>query len=942
VGLVKNLAMMTGVSIASDSTHVRKILSSDEAMTTFDGLNTDIFSFQKTSVVVNGDIVGVHERPDDLFARLKALKRSGTISVYTSIVWDIVGYEIRIHTEGGRLIRPLRVVGAATEPPASVPDEKKSWESYVSDGIVEYIDVEESNGSMIAMKESDLRKQDKGIHKRAKYTHVEIHPSMMMGVLAGCIPFSDHNQAPRNAYQCLHPDTDVLMADGSHRMIRDVRAGDRVVTFDPVTMYASTTRVVHQYVRPTTSGLYKLTTTTGRAIVATEEHKFMTDKGWKEVRDIVEGRGRPTPLLAVHLHPEPIVSLASALPPTYDILTVDAFPAKRHVERLRDEGLLPLDSAFANVHVLARITGYLSTGKCSYTYSPNGACTTHMFFASELSAKLFADDAAELGFEPTSAHRRTLSYGDAFSAFFTALGAQRMEVPAWIARAAPMVRREFVAGFMGGQGGSVVPSEGGDLPASCTTIFDGSGGDPRGEKKTSFAQVLARTIQALGVDAAFFCHDKGKQSVCGFDICGTEENLLAFVDRIGYRYADRKIVSAGVIAEYVRYKKHRRRELVPLMPSLSEWTHTVPYQGLTIYLPVESAEIQERSLISDITTESENHSFVAGDHFAVHNSSMGKQAIGIYTTNYRHRLDTMAHVLNYPQKPIVNTTIAKMVNMDEMPCGVNAIVAIMCVGGYNQEDSIIMNKSAIDRGLFSSTYYRSYKEQNNRNHSNGEEEFFCKPDPLKTKGLKPYSYEKLAPCGFVPENTYVDSGDIVIGKCMPQKKDSVIVYKDTSVALKGNEVGYVDKNCHGDKYFTNSNGDGYNFAKVRLRNMRTPTVGDKFASRSAQKGVLGMVYNQEDMPFTRDGIVPDLIMNPHAVPSRMTIGQLMEGLLGKACAAHGSYGDATPFSGVAVEDIAKVLEDHGHERYGNEVLYNACTGEQIRVDIFITNTFYQR
>jgi hypothetical protein len=148
-----------------------------------------------------------------------------------------------------------------------------------------------------------------------------------------------------------------------------------------------------------------------------------------------------------------------------------------------------------------------------------------------------------------------------------------------------------------------------------------------------------------------------------------------------------------------------------------------------------------------------------------------------------------------------------------------------------------MNKSAIDRGLFSSTYYRTYKEQCNKNHSNGEEEFFTSPNN-NTKGVKPFNYDKLNGDGFVPENTFVDSGDIIIGKCMPQKIDTVITYKDTSVSLKNNESGYIDKNSYGDKYFTNVNGDGYNFAKVRLRNMRVPTIGDKFSCYSPDHDIL--------------------------------------------------------------------------------------------------------
>ena len=322
--------------------------------------------------------------------------------------------------------------------------------------------------------------------------------------------------------------------------------------------------------------------------------------------------------------------------------------------------------------------------------------------------------------------------------------------------------------------------------------------------------------------------------------------------------------------------------------------------------------------------------------------SMGKQALGTYTSNYRHRYDTMGHVLNYGQKPLVKTNMGSILNNDALPCGINAIVAIATYTGFNQEDSVILNKSSVDRGLFTSTYYKTYKELNNKNHSNGEEEYFTKPDTSVVKNVKPYNYNKLDQTGFVPENTYVQSGDVIIGKVMPMKVDSNIQYKDNSTTLKNNENGFIDRNGANDRYFTNTNGDGYNFAKVRVRNDRVPTIGDKFASRSAQKGTCGMLYRQEDMPFTAEGIVPDIIVNPHAIPSRMTIGQLMECIMGKACAHMGTYGDATAFNGVTVEEIANILENCGLERHGNEILYNSRTGEQIHTEIFIGPTYYQR
>ena len=286
-------------------------------------------------------------------------------------------------------------------------------------------------------------------------------------------------------------------------------------------------------------------------------------------------------------------------------------------------------------------------------------------------------------------------------------------------------------------------------------------------------------------------------------------------------------------------------------------------------------------------------------------SAMGKQAIGIYATNYQKRLDTLGHILNYPQQPLVKTNMHKLLNSCNMPCGINVIVAIATYTGFNQEDSIMVNRSSVDRGLFNSTFYRTYKEQCNKNLSTGEEEIFCKLDTEADTDIKrPFNYDKLGEDGFIDENVFVQSGDIMIGKYMPQKiQNSVFVNKDHSVVVKNNESGYIDMKCSHDKYFKNTSSEGYNFAKIKVRDFRQPTIGDKLSSTSGQKGTIGMMYRQEDMPFNKDGLVPDIIINPHAIPSRMTIAQLLETIMGKAGTVLGSFGNSTPFTNINVNEM---------------------------------------
>ena len=236
-------------------------------------------------------------------------------------------------------------------------------------------------------------------------------------------------------------------------------------------------------------------------------------------------------------------------------------------------------------------------------------------------------------------------------------------------------------------------------------------------------------------------------------------------------------------------------------------------------------------------------------------SSMGKQAMGVYSTTYMSRMDTLAHVLYYPSQPMVSTNMSKYLHGEELPSGMNVIVAIASYTGYNQEDSVIMNKSAIDRGLFRSTFFRTYRDAENKNQQIAEDEKFCKPDLNNTIGLKSSVYDKLNEKGFVDENTYVQSGDIIIGKHLPIKNERKS-FKDCSITLRNNENGCIDKNYIG------INGEGRRFCKVKVRSERIPTIGDKFSC-----------YDKDTEVLTSKGWIPfpELTMD-HEVASIINDG----------------------------------------------------------------------
>jgi DNA-directed RNA polymerase beta subunit len=686
IGVVKNISYMTHVTIHTNPvslhTHIDEYIERIETLTPCE-------TYNQVRVFVNGIWVGITRDPIRLYSEFKLKKQRGVINIYTSVVFDYPNAEIRICNDAGRLMRPLLLVNPETndlyitqEMFQGIASRELEWDdllTHMSDGganasdatdgsashgVIEYIDPDEQSLSMIAMRPKHLYRNEENTMDPYiyRYSHCEIHPSTIFGILASCIPFPEHNQAPRNTYQCLDINETVLMSDGRRVAIKDVKIGDEVITYHPTSFEVTKTRVVNHFIQENTQPVYKITTISGREIIATEDHRFSTNAGWKTVKELMD--------------------------------------------------------------------------------------------------------------DPT------LKVG----------------------------------------------------------VFN---------------------------DVA---------------LC------IKFVE-----------------------------------------VHSI--------IPVSNR------LVSDIEVASENHSFIAGDGFASSNCAMGKQAIGIYVTNYHRRMDKTAYVLTYPHRPLVDTRLMQMIELAEIPSGAPLIVAIMSYTGYNQEDSVLVNQGAIDRGMFSATIYHTEKDEDKK--INGDEEIRCHPDPSKTKGMKFGNYDKLNQRGVMPANTFIENRDIIMGKVVPIKDNrndptKVVKYEDISRAYHTSEECYVDKS------YIDSNGEGYLFCKVRVRAFRKPVIGDKVSSRMGQKGTIGNIIPECDMPFTKEGIRPDIIINPHAIPSRMTIGQLKETLLGKVLVNLGLFGDGTSFGEYDIKDISQELLKVGFEMNGNELLYDGLTGQQIKSDIFIGPVFYQR
>ncbi|MDG6950209.1 MAG: DNA-directed RNA polymerase subunit B [Nitrososphaerota archaeon] len=327
-------------------------------------------------------------------------------------------------------------------------------------------------------------------------------------------------------------------------------------------------------------------------------------------------------------------------------------------------------------------------------------------------------------------------------------------------------------------------------------------------------------------------------------------------------------------------------------------------------------------------------------------SNFAKQSQGLYAINFNRRYDARAFIMYYPQIPIVNSLTYRALNINRHPSGQNFIVALSTYYGYNMKDAVVINRAAIDRGLGRSASYKTYSDEERR-YPGSQQDHFRVPAPTTEGYLGEHAYSKISDDGMVETETYVKEGEVLVGKVSPPRfleEETTFGVgeeknRDNSMTLKAGEEGVVDNVLLAE---TTS---ATRIAKVRVRNLKVPEIGDKFASRHGQKGVIALVVDPNDMPFTKEGIVPDLLLNPHGIPGRMTFGHMLETLGAKVGALEGKQMDGTPFSTNGkglVDEYGAILEKYGFDRFGDEDLYDGRNGARFKAKIFTGIVYYNR
>lgn len=1030
VGLNKVFAMLSSVTVEKDCNNIKDIIFNFGCVRDLSNRKED-----DIKIFINGCWVGNVEKEEskEIYESLKKMKLACDIDYDTSVVLDTTHGIIEVHTDQGRIIRPFLVVqdgvilyekerevqSANTSSNNTSPNNTSpKWTDLMEKGYIEFMDSKEMESEFTLWCESYDEFKELSIDQRKKYSHCEIHPATILGSAASTIPYPDRNQAPRNSYQCLWKEEEVLMSDKKYKKIKDIRVGDKIISVNPKTCERTISNVIHQYVKPTDKKIIKLTTLSGRSVVCTDDHLILTNNGWIEAGKITKGVDKVCIFQDIS-HQDTkgfsyIVMDENIFEEKCKMLGIKKNLIKTHINHLTKLNLLPLSSDSEKLPILSRILGFLLTdGSCGiYDNKPQ----IQLIFGSYDGCIDFVNDVTSLGYKQNkiietaggvngaTQHCWNVIYGNSLSTLMMTLGAilgkktvvPTNPLPQWVKNGSLSVKREFLNGFQGGDGNKIKHS--GKVimmhalsKQKCKKYLD---------TLVSFFEELKVLFSDFGIKTKELKISTSKQYsdryIVELPFENTSENLTRCFETISYCYDHHKTQGSLKSYEYCKYRMYEtskinilKKKVVQLKkegktyPNIAktlniteskantyyrsrdmnsrlsnknisqiDWMKNIEIKNDCFFVGIEKIEEHENVEIADITVDNEYHSLVLKSGIVVHNCNMCKQSVGIPYLNFRTMLCGTCHILHYGQKPIVSSKMAKhILKYDDMPTGINAICAICPFMGSNQEDSSVINMASVQRGLFHSSKYINYEEKLKKHKG---EEWGIYKNEEKTNKIKFHkgTTDHLDGDFCVGKGEIVKKGYVLVGKISKNEDGSI---EDKSLVLEDYDVAQVV--CVQRGYDINN----YETIKIQLVQVRIPQVGDKFASRIAQKSTVGKMVPQEDLPFSQDNFcspVPDIILNPLAFLSRMTIGQIIEQFVGKKCCSTNkkgwgeneiykydkdhTQGNCTSFEKLNIETIKSCLKEFGYNPVGNEKMIDGMTGLPIDMMIFKGPVYFQR
>ena len=1019
VGVVKNMSYMSHITIHSDSNSLYDYIIPNIVKIDNDELTPD-FLYNKVKVFINGAWVGVTVEPEELYNNLKDMKYKGIINIYTSIIFNYKLQEIRVCNDSGRITRPLlRVKNNNILLTNKVIQDLKSnellWDDLLvdcklDDTIIEYVDPEEQSFSMIANKPKDIITNN-GV-TIIKYTHCEIHPSTIFGVVASCIPYPDHNQSPRNTYQCLDINETVLLSNGSSIPIKDIKIGDDVICFDPLNpSELSNTKVVNHFIIPNNNAVFEICLRQGKKIIATDDHKFMTLDGWCEVKNM---KIHYT-FIAILKENKIIHDVVYQITKVSDRLVSDITVESDNHSFITSGGILSSNCAQAKqamgiyatnfnermdktAYVLSsptrplvdtRLMNFIKLNENPSGCNINVAIMTHTGYNQEDSLlvnkgsidrgllqitithtekdedkqKINGDE--EIRCKPDPSNTKGMKFGNYNKVNSKGIVPENTLIEnrdVIIAKKTPIKENR-------NDPTKVIKYEDGSkqYKTSEETYIDKNYIDRNGDGY-SFAKVRLRCLRKPVIGDKFCAlptqqvlTQMGWVEIQDIDISLHKVATLDVDGNMTYEYPSDKF-------EYEHNDKmyYVENKQVHIICTLNHKLYVQKRSGKNYEL-IEAQDVMGKMVRfqKSLKNVNEDIEFMElGDEKYEMDEFL--KLLGIFIADGSTNANRIFITALKERKKIFNKELLTNLNLEfnYYDCGNYYISGIKYNTLYNYLSELSVG--ALNKYLPEIAFNLSERQsrilleallEGDGSSMEYKGETFNRYGTISLQLANDIS--RLAVhCGYsgIIKISEEPTGIARVGKRNLGSRAGQVVeitqkhtYYKVSIITKQNQPWINKKQNESNveklidyegKVYCIEMPSSHTYYMRETDHSPSQIIGN--SSRHGQKGTVGNIIPEEDMPFTRNGVRPDIIINPHAIPSRMTIGQLKETLLGKVLVELGLFGDGTSFGELDVDTISKKLLDLGYEAHGNELMYNGLTGEQIECSVFMGPVFYQR